>query len=65
MLISQLSMFGICLLLTYCVLLVVFYFIYGARHSVGRKEGWSKRHYAMVNAQCNNGDVMALNATIT
>mmetsp|Transcript_33566 Transcript_33566/g.81161 ORF Transcript_33566/g.81161 Transcript_33566/m.81161 type:complete len:223 (-) Transcript_33566:1853-2521(-) len=52
-LISQLSFFGIGLLFTYSLVLVLFYFFYGSRNSVGRTEGWEQERYAMVEEHDN------------
>jgi hypothetical protein len=49
-LVSRLSLFGIGLVILYTLSLALFYFLYGARHSVTRKEGWTKRHYSSVEA---------------
>ena len=43
-LISQLSFFGIGLLLIYALAAIVLYFLHGARHSVGRNEGWEQQY---------------------
>ncbi|KAL9183903.1 hypothetical protein ACHAXT_004759 [Thalassiosira profunda] len=43
-LISQLSFFGIGLLLIYALVAVLLYFLYGAHHSVGRNAGWEQQY---------------------
>ena len=47
-LVSRLSLFGIGLVILYTLLLALFYFIYGAKHSVARTDGWSPRQYSSV-----------------
>lgn len=48
-LISQLEFLGIFLLLAYILLFILLYFLYGARNSVGRREGWKEQEYLMIN----------------
>ena len=53
-LIAQLSFLGIGLLVIYAFVLVLLYFCYGARNSIGRMEGWDQQqHYSMVEAHEN------------
>lgn len=47
-LISQLSFLGIGLLFVYTIILALLYFVYGARNSVGRMEGWEQQQYSIV-----------------
>lgn len=47
-LVSRLSLFGIGLVILYTLMLALFYFVYGAKHSVTRRDGWSKRRYSTV-----------------
>lgn len=47
-LISQLEFLGIFLLLAYILLFVLLYFVYGARNSVGRREGWKEQDYFLI-----------------
>lgn len=49
-LVSRLSLFGIGLVVLYTLLLTLFYFCYGAKHSVARRLGWTRRHYSSVGA---------------
>ena len=51
MLVSKLSLFGIGLVILYAVLLILFYLLYGARHSVARREGWTRRLYSSIKDQ--------------
>jgi len=65
-LISQLSFFGIGLLLIYTLLAVLIYFMYGAHYSVGRSEGWEQEEYTMVEEHHENRNSLpASNAVIT
>ena len=52
-LISQLEFVGIFLLLAYIMLFILLYFLYGARHSVGRREGWKEQEYLMIRSRYN------------
>jgi hypothetical protein len=52
-LISQLEFVGIFLLLAYVMLFILLYFLYGARHSVGRREGWKEQEYLMIRSRDN------------
>ncbi|KAL7476363.1 hypothetical protein ACHAW6_002232 [Cyclotella cf. meneghiniana] len=47
-LLCRLSFFGIGLVVLYALLLALFYFLYGANHSIGRREGWTRRHYSSI-----------------
>ena len=52
-LISRLSLFGIGLVIFYAALLGLFYFLYGARNSVARREGWTRRQYSSIDDPCD------------
>lgn len=47
-LVSRLSLFGIGLVLLYTACLALFYFLYGVKHSVARRAGWTTRQYSSV-----------------
>lgn len=56
-LVSQLSFFGIGLIVLYILLLTVCYFCYGAKHSVARRDGWARRESLSVELNEPNGSV--------
>ncbi len=60
-LVCRLSLFGIGLFVLYTLLLLLFYCIYGARHSVSRREGWTRRHYSSI-GEIDENNSLELNA---
>jgi APA family basic amino acid/polyamine antiporter len=56
-LVCRLSFFGIGLVVLYALLLVLFYFLYGANHSIGRREGWTRRQYSSIGVVDENNNI--------
>lgn len=56
-LVSRLSLFGIGLVLLYTACLALFYFLYGAKHSVARSEGWAARQYSSVEIRDDHDNI--------
>lgn len=64
-LISQLEFLGIFLLLAYILLFVLLYFLYGARNSVGRGEGWKEQDYFLISMSRSKDNEVELQGIIT
>jgi len=53
-LIAQLEIFGLCLLVLYIGCAVVYYFVYGAKHSVGNNHGWGSNGVVVGGGGCHH-----------